>query len=93
MSVIIQAGKRNPQVYRKLIRFKGCLAGNIVDKTNESIVPIEFLKKYQEEILKANGEKTPVDISYGGKQYHTKVSEIHMDEENNEIDEIEFAVV
>ena len=56
MSVIIQAGKRNPQVYRKLIRFKGCLAGNIVDKTNESIVPIEFLKKYQEEILKANGE-------------------------------------
>ena len=83
MSVIIQAGKRNPQVYRKLIRFKGCLAGNIVDKTNESIVPIEFLKKYQEEILKANG----------GKQYHTKVSEIHMDEENNESDEIEFAVV
>lgn len=91
MNAVIKAYDRNPHVLRKLIHFTGYIPVNLVDKSKNLITPVRISLQEQEKFLQAGGSQ--IDISFEGAKYHTRISKIHMDETNKNIDEIELAIV
>lgn len=91
MKTTVNAYERNPHVLRKLIHFTGYIPANIVDESKKSVTPVRISLQEQEKILRA--DDNPIDINYEGMNYHTKISKIHMDEANKDIDEVELAIV
>lgn len=93
MKKAMNAYARNPHVLRKLVRFRGFVPANIIEKEKKAVTPVEISQENQEELLEAgNGNKT-IDIAFEGNQYRAKVAKIFMDEANKDIDEIELAIV
>lgn len=89
----IKAYSRNPHVLRKLVRFTGFIPANLIGADGKLISPAKIPSQECEELLRAKGTNRQVDIDFEGKKYHTKISNIHMDDLANEIDEINLAVI
>lgn len=91
MNTAIKVYDRNPHVLRKLIRFTGYIPANLVDQSKNLITPVRISLQEQEKLLQTGDNQ--IDVSYEGADYHTRISKIHMDEVNQDIDEIELAIV
>lgn len=91
MNIAIKAYERNPHVLRKLIRFTGYIPANLADESKKLITPVKISLQEQEKLLQAGSSQ--IDISFEGIKYHTRISKIHMDEANKDMEEIELAIV
>lgn len=89
----LKAYDRNPHVLRKLVRFTGFIPANLIGADGKLIAPAKIPSQECEELLKAKGTNRQFDIDLEGKKYHTQISNIHMDEVADEIDEINLAVI
>lgn len=91
MNTVIKVYDRNPHVLRKLIRFTGYIPANLVDKPQNLITPVRISLQEQEKLLQTGANQ--IDISFEGAKYHARISKIHMDEANKNIEEIELTIL
>ena len=93
MKEVIKANARNPHVLRKLIRFKGFVPANIIEKEKKAIIPVEISQEEQAKLFNAKDNNATVEINYEGKKYKTNVARVYMVDKSKDIDEIELVAI